>query len=194
MDKAELTAEDIADGFSAEYAVRLTEANINPQSGLATDYLNHYNEIAMLLEMLPDMPDMLEDCLEWKPCSYQDHFRNSGFKDKDLAIEAYDEAPEIIRSVFEGLTDKLDNKIIKTLRGLEIVAASDRGLSTAAQDLVRMRIEEVQSSLMDLNKVIHGKTDDILTIRSQTKEIGNTVSDATDEDAQTQADIDKLFD
>ena len=46
-------------------AERLEQANINPQTGLATDYLNHFNEVMMLLEMLPDMPDCAEDVLEW---------------------------------------------------------------------------------------------------------------------------------
>ena len=37
-------------------AARLRAANINPRTGLATDYLNHFNEAIMLLEMIPDMP------------------------------------------------------------------------------------------------------------------------------------------
>src|SRR5256886_5047348 len=37
-------------------AARLRTANINPRTGLATDYLNHCNEAIILLEMIPDMP------------------------------------------------------------------------------------------------------------------------------------------
>ena len=39
---------------------RLEGSNINPNTFLATDYLNHFNELVMFLEMIPDMPDMLE--------------------------------------------------------------------------------------------------------------------------------------
>jgi hypothetical protein len=42
----------------------LKAANINPATGLATDYLNHYNEIAMMIATLGDMPDMREPVLE----------------------------------------------------------------------------------------------------------------------------------
>jgi hypothetical protein len=51
------------DQNGAGSAAALAAANINPQSGLATDYLNHFNEAIMLLEMIPDMPDCVEDFL-----------------------------------------------------------------------------------------------------------------------------------
>ena len=30
---------------------------VHPVTGLATDYLNHYNEIVMLLDLVPSMPE-----------------------------------------------------------------------------------------------------------------------------------------
>ena len=44
-------------------AAQLRAANINPRTGLATDYLNHFNEAIMLLEMITDMPECAEDFL-----------------------------------------------------------------------------------------------------------------------------------
>src|ERR1700691_5254907 len=73
-------------------AARLLAANINPRTGLATAYLNHFNEAIMLLEMIPDMPECSEDFLEWQPLSYSEHFTASNFKARDLAIEAYETA------------------------------------------------------------------------------------------------------
>src|SRR6266496_1966746 len=70
-------------------AAQLRAANINPQTGLATDYLNHFNEAIMLLEMIPDMPECAQDFLLWYPLSYREHFMASHFKARDLAIEAY---------------------------------------------------------------------------------------------------------
>ena len=71
---------------------KLRAANINPRTGLATDYLNHFNEAIMLLEMIPDMPECAEDFLSWHPLSYAEHFTASNFKARDLAISAYDSA------------------------------------------------------------------------------------------------------
>jgi len=58
---------------------QLTAANINPRTGLATDYLNHFNEAIMLLEMIPDMPECMTDFLERQPLSYREHFAASNF-------------------------------------------------------------------------------------------------------------------
>ena len=89
-------------------AERLELANINPQTGLATDYLNHFNEVMMLLEMLPDMPDCAEDVLEWAPLDYEGHFKNSTFKDKNLAILAYGAAPANLREHLEQQVSEIN--------------------------------------------------------------------------------------
>src|ERR1051325_2133466 len=73
-------------------AEQLRAANINPRTGLATDYLNHFNEAIMLLEMIPDMPECAEDFLAWQPLSYREHFAASNFRARELAIAAYDSA------------------------------------------------------------------------------------------------------
>src|ERR1700731_4988546 len=82
-------------------AALLQAANINPRTGLATDYLNHFNEAIMLLEMIPDMPECAEDFLGWQPLSYAEHFTASNFKARDLAIAAYDSADADIRAEFD---------------------------------------------------------------------------------------------
>src|SRR5438270_113320 len=61
-------------------AAQLRAANINPRTGLATDYLNHFNEAVMLLEMIPDMPECAEDFLGWHPLTYREHFMASNFR------------------------------------------------------------------------------------------------------------------
>lgn len=66
---------------------------VHPHTGLATDYLNHYNEIVMLLELVEDMPECIEDALDWKPKSYEQHFRDSGLAIADGVIAAYRAAP-----------------------------------------------------------------------------------------------------
>src|SRR6195256_542046 len=88
-------------------AAVLRAANINPRTGLATDYLNHFNEAIMLLEMIPDMPECAEDFLTWSPLSYCEHFMASNFSARDLAIEAYDTADATIRAEFDNITSTM---------------------------------------------------------------------------------------
>lgn len=175
---------------------KLSAANINPDSFFATDYLNHYNEIVMLMEMLPDMPDMLEEALEWKPKSYPDHFSESQFQAKDLAVEAFYAAPTQAREALDAVCSLLDKAIMQTMHGLKIVAADSRGLSESAKQLLQGRITDIQTLLMKLNQVIHGKhgaafIEDLFKVGSPTE----APADKSDGgEAQSQADIDKLFD
>jgi hypothetical protein len=80
---------------------RLSAANIHPDTRLATDYLNHFNEVVMLVDMLPDMPDLAVDVVGWQPRSYVEHFRASKFKERDLAIRAYAAVDPARRVAFE---------------------------------------------------------------------------------------------
>lgn len=88
-------------------AAELKAANINPRTGLATDYLNHFNEAIMLLEMIPDIPECAEDFLGWQPLSYAEHFTASNFKARDLAISAYQSADPHIRAEFDNITQSM---------------------------------------------------------------------------------------
>ncbi len=110
----------------------LQAANINPCTGLATDYLNHFNEAIMLLEMIPDMPECAEDFLAWNPLSYPEHFIASNFKARDLAIQAYEEADEALRAEFDNLTSTMTN----------ILTAVGAAMREASQDKTRARLAE----------------------------------------------------
>src|SRR5438132_7547925 len=87
---------------------RLIEANINPVTWLATDYLNHFNEAIMLLEMLPMAPECKEDLLAWRPMSYAEHFAASNFKHRDLAIAAYEQADPMFRGQLDEIADQMN--------------------------------------------------------------------------------------
>jgi hypothetical protein len=91
----------------AARAALLRAANINPRTGLATDYLNHFNEAVMLLEMIPDMPECTEDFFRWRPLSYAEHFTASNFSARDLAISAYNSTDEHIRTEFDNITSAM---------------------------------------------------------------------------------------
>src|SRR5215218_1014759 len=101
-----------ADLGSAARAAELQAVNISPRTGLATDYLNHFNEAIMLLEMIPDMPDCAEDFLSWQPISYREHFAASNFRARELAIETYDAADPAIRREFDSITCAMSSILV----------------------------------------------------------------------------------
>jgi hypothetical protein len=113
-------------------AALLRAANINPNTGLATDYLNHFNEAVMLLEMIPDIPECAEDLLAWEPLSYAEHFTATNFKARDLVIEAYEQADPAIRRRFDHLT--------KTIN--DILLAVGAAMREATQDATRAKLAE----------------------------------------------------
>ncbi|WP_068318346.1 hypothetical protein [Polycladidibacter hongkongensis] len=152
---------------------RLEHANINGQTGLATDYLNHFNEVVMLLEMLPDMPECAEDVLDWRPCSYEEHFRNSCFSEKDLAIVAFYAAPANVRLAFERAVQAVDAQVLEIQEELR-QRCEDPEYLLVVRDLVTTQI---QGLLSRCNGIIHGRVD----ARAEGQE-------------NTQADVDALFD
>jgi hypothetical protein len=113
-------------------AAELRAANINPRTGLATDYLNHFNEAIMLLEMIPDMPECAEDFLDWHPLSYSEHFNASNFKARDLAISAYQSADPVIRAEFDNITSAMTS----------ILSAVSNAMREARQDKTRATLAE----------------------------------------------------
>lgn len=103
---------------TAEWAERVAGSNVSQTTLLATDYLNHYNEVIMIVEMLPDMPEMFEDIQAWQPRSYAEHFRDCGFSYAELAIEAYAHAPAKFRGVFDDTREKLDEITLYSIKTL----------------------------------------------------------------------------
>src|SRR6516164_9833962 len=114
---------------------RLRAANINPRTGLATDYLNHFNEAIMLLEMIPDMPECSEDFLQWSPLSYAEHFTASNFKARDLAISAYESADPDIRAEFDQMTDTMTS-ILREVTTAMAEAKQDATKATLAEQAI----------------------------------------------------------
>jgi hypothetical protein len=116
-------------GLDAE---TLARANINPVTGLATDYLNHFNEVIMLLEMLTSMPDCVDDIMAWHAMSYSEHFAASHFKDRELAIAAYDMANPVARQKLEELAEAM-NAILQAIREALTLQLSPDAAGTLAQ-------------------------------------------------------------
>ena len=48
-------------GVSDAWQQRVAGTVINPSTLLATDYLNHFNEVIMTVDMVPDMPELFDE-------------------------------------------------------------------------------------------------------------------------------------
>jgi hypothetical protein len=118
---------------------RLAAANINPRTRLATDYLNHFNEAIMMLEMLAAMPDCIVDLVEWRPLTYPEHFAAANFKDRDLAIVAYEGAEPAIRSRLDELADAMNLILVSTRDAILTPLSEPVATAVAAEAVARLK-------------------------------------------------------
>jgi len=136
------------------YQAKVKGTNINSETLLATDYLNHFNEVVMMIEMLPDMPDCLDMVKEWQPKSYQNHFHDSTIADKDLAVECYDHVKPVQRKAFEDTIAQVDALIFLA------VEEAEKAITTGDTDFLRFKVNESAQevrTLQDLlSAIIHG--------------------------------------
>ncbi|HLG82243.1 MAG TPA: hypothetical protein VKY22_14600 [Bradyrhizobium sp.] len=146
----------------ATRAATLKAANINPRTGLATDYLNHFNEAIMLLELIPDMPECTTDFLEWRPLSYAEHFIASNFKGRDLAIEAYESAEPELRAEFDHMTELMTNILTAVSQAMREVNQDSTRAKLAVQALSWLK-ELVQATGGIINGGTEGNVDYIMT-------------------------------
>ncbi len=87
--------------------------NINESTLLASDYLNHFHELVMLLEAISSEPEGLRRrSYSLAPLTYEEHFAGSGFRDKNLAIAAYRRAPHKIRARFDEAVARLHGEAV----------------------------------------------------------------------------------
>jgi hypothetical protein len=118
---------------------RLEAANINPKTGLASDYLNHFNEAIMLLDLLPNMPECIVELIGWEPLSYEEHFAASHFKEKDLAIAAYQVAEPAARAQLDELADTMNALLVATCETFQRRASLDAANALAEQTAARLK-------------------------------------------------------
>lgn len=135
MSAASSARSNATDAVPALDPAQLKAANINPATRLATDYLNHFNEAIMMLEMLPEMPDCIVDLIEWSPLTYPEHFLASSFKGRELAIAAYEAAEPDVRARLDRLGE-LMNTILAATRDAILTPLSEPVANAVAAEAV----------------------------------------------------------
>lgn len=171
------------EGLSPEfeaYQEKVKGTNINEETLLATDYLNHFNEVVMMIDMLPDMPDCLDMVKEWEPKPYKEHFRDSTIADKDLAVEVYDHVPPLYKQAFEDTINQVDMAIFQAITDAE------EALLQNDPEYLRFKLSESASE-------IHRLQDRLSAIIHGTAELSGLEEETEDRVTMDQSDIDALF-
>ena len=145
--------EDVSSIYLEDIRRRLVGTTINEESLLATDYLNHFNEVIMMLELVAVDPDCLEEVRQWSPKSYPDHFRDSNFTHKDLAILAYYRAPEEYRKPFDATIAQLDRRVLDAVD--EVAELIKAGQSDRLCDEVQRLSRNLQRLIDIASAIIH---------------------------------------
>jgi hypothetical protein len=129
--------------------------NINRETGLCTDYLNHFSEAIMLLEMFSAVPESIDDLLAWRPRSYIEHFAASNFRNREAAIACYHAADPRLRQALDQLADTMNTLLTATR---DLLATGNTAV--AAEPLAESALAWLKPLLARADMVIHGRSSD----------------------------------
>jgi hypothetical protein len=128
---------------------------INPATGLSTDYLNHFTEAVMLLELAGGMPECLRDLDAWQPKTYAEHFATSGFSNREAIFAAYQVAHPPARAALDrtaGLLNALvvrDRELVRGRVGTPEIDAVARRSATRLRSLIARAAAVINGTPVD---------------------------------------------
>ncbi len=163
---------------------RVRGTNICEETLLATDYLNRYAGAAMLIQMAPDMPDMLEELEEWEAVTYREHYKSTNIPDAELAVEAYEIALAKYREPLDTIVERMNGNVIRARDSLR--AAVMEGDPMQVSLMAGLASEGLHKLVELAAAVIHGSEDAVDRI----DEVEVALPSATSK----QDEIDALFD
>jgi len=159
--------------------------NVNPTTLLTTDYLNHFNEIIMLLELVPSAPSQFAaEISDWQHESYEEHFTHSGFRDKELAIVGYRNAPEDVRRAFDSSVADLEQEMVLLLQQVQtkIGDGDTEGLTKLCNEGIPRLQDLIQITTGIVNGAVSGGSEEL------------DGDGAKEEQADAQSAVDAIFD
>jgi hypothetical protein len=125
---------------------------INPLTGLSTDYLNHFTEAVMVLEMASAVPECLDDLRAWQPRSYAEHFATSRFSNRDAIVAAYRDADPKVRAALDRAAEML-NAMVERSRDLACRSSADAAEIAA---IARRAAERIRPLIARTAALING--------------------------------------
>ena len=179
----DVSREDIVAAFRTamlgHFRSHVPGTNINESTLLASDYLNHFHELVMLFEAISSDPEgFADDLMSWRPLTYEEHFAESGFRDKSLAIAAYRRAPQKIRARFDEAVARLHGEAVTLVA--EVAQALSGGENSLNNTCVK-GTQRLRVLIDEANAIANGET---LSDRKDGEQMG---------DVGGQAAIDALF-
>lgn len=116
----------------AEPAFPVSEEGVEG-TGLSNDYLNHYSEALMLIELAADDPEIAADLTLWEPISYEAYFGNSLLRRAPRALAAYEALPVERRARFQEITGAMDELALAAIRALRPPCGSQAAARVAGE-------------------------------------------------------------
>jgi hypothetical protein len=162
----DVSREDIVAAFRlamiGHFRSHVPGTNINEATLIASDYLNHFHELVMLLEAIGAEPkEFADDLLSWRPLTYEEHFSESGFRDKNLAIAAYRRAPPRIRARFDEAVARLHGEALTIVGDVaaELGNGNARLGKTCEQAAQRLRVLIDEANAIANGEALPERTD-----------------------------------
>lgn len=155
----DVSREDIVSAFRSamigHFRSHIPGTNINESTLLASDYLNHFHELVMLFEAISSDPqDFSDDLMSWRPLTYEEHFAESGFRDKNLAIAAYRRAPPKIRARFDDAVARLHGEAVTLVAE---VAANLTGSTGTLNATCEQAVQRLRLLIDEANAIANGE-------------------------------------
>jgi hypothetical protein len=144
----------LSDKFE-EYRGKVADTNIDQRTLLSTDYFNTFNSVIMLFDMLPEMPELLDEVDQWQFYDYADHFRHSGLDFAALAIDAYQYCPAAVREAFERKINGMRVFVEEASRLLRRL--HDVGETTAFAAFSRHTADMCRQMIAEGGGIVHGQ-------------------------------------
>ncbi len=137
-----------------EIRQKVAGTNIDPRSLLSTDYFNTFNSVVMVLDMVADMPELMDEIEQWQYLDYCTHFSVSGLDFADLAIEAYAYAPQELRQALEQKSIIMKNMVENYGKALR--QHLDAGEMDIFAGKAHSAAEQLRGMMEEGNGIVHG--------------------------------------
>jgi len=99
--------------------------------GLSNDYLNHFSEALMLIELAAVDPDAAADLAAWRPIDYPSYFAASQLRRAPAALAAWATLARERREAFEALVAAMDRLATTAIRALRPPCAAQEAAHVA---------------------------------------------------------------
>lgn len=130
-------------------------SGIDEATGFASDFLNQFNEVVMLLDCIATGDGYaVDDLLEWRPRGYAAHFAAGRLAGRMRIVRAYRMAPGSARQRLDSMARELSAVV---MAGGRFIAACRRARADdSIAPLARHLASDVRRRLAALDSLVHG--------------------------------------